>query len=163
MGSKYYYLLGWESLTQPLCLLPALLTPPSTLNLSHGLGLYIPSFSSLYNSAILAMCPLGPCSLLVFLTSCCSWSLGPYLLLPPFSLSFLLPSPQSGSVCWPGSVWALPDASGCFLPYIYNKPSQTCPGAIMSSIFHSLSFYKRLRKKGLDKLNEQLTITYIVS
>ena len=38
--------------------------------------------------------------------------------------------PKPGSVYWldlPGSLWNLPDASGCFLPPSYNKTSSIIP------------------------------------
>lgn len=43
--------------------------------------------------------------------------------------------PWHSSVCCPGSVWTLPDASGCSRPHICNKPSpQPYLGAAMASL-----------------------------
>lgn len=43
-----------------------------------------------------------------------------HLALPPLLLS---PPPPTSLISRPGSIWTLLDASGCTLPFIYNKPS----------------------------------------
>lgn len=131
-GSK-----GTQYKSQFLWLLPALLIPLSSLNLSSpGSGLHSPAFSlwsyvtepfwipfSWFSWAFLVL--LGPC--LLFLHS----------FLPP---SFFPPfSSHSQVFLWPCSVLTRQDTSSCFLPHIYNqtllfnqKYNQSCPHFVSS-------------------------------
>lgn len=94
--------------------------PTPTLNSPvQRLGLLFPRCSSLYNESFGLCGPFYPFGAFVSL-----WPLGLLAWSPDSPLSLTWP----GSV-WPCSFWILPDvsaspsASGCFLPFIYSKPS----------------------------------------
>lgn len=116
------------SLTQCLWLLPALFTPPPTLNLSlpGGRLCFLPPASDPHNTNHSHL-------ILVSWSSLCSLSLLFLSHSPPLSL---LSWP--GLFCWTRSVWIFPDAFACALPLIYNKLSLPYTGAGTSSFSHSV-------------------------
>lgn len=92
-----------------------------------------------YNSAVLTVGSLGSRTLLAFLVS--------LLVRLPLSLFFLI-SLHSWAwpclVCWPASVWTLPDASACSPPSSYNKAFfSATPRTDLVLICHSVTSFLR--------------------
>lgn len=83
------------------------------------------------------------CPLLIFL--------GP---LAPSLISCSPPPPllSHGSVCWPCSVWILPDTCGGTLPHIYSEPS---PQPYRSSHILIFSFKKECGFKAMSQQNNK--------